>query len=52
MAISESRLTTKKDPKNPIEIPNYCIELTPTKSEKDGVLFIFQKNSTIKIDKM
>ena len=43
-AITESRLNTKKTPKNPIEIPDYCIEHTPTKSEKDGALFMSKKN--------
>ena len=36
--ISESKLTTKKEPKNSFEIPDYCIEHTPTKSEKDGYI--------------
>ena len=38
IAITESRLTTKKDPKNSIEIPDYCKEHTPTKSEKGEAL--------------
>ena len=41
IGITESRLTTKKDPINPTAIRNYCIEHTPTKSEKgDGLLYI------------
>ena len=40
--ISESKLTTKKEPKNPFEIPDYCIEHTPTKSEKGG--YVSKKN--------
>ena len=43
-AITESRLTTTQDPKNSIEIPDYCIEHTSTKSEKAGALFYFSKN--------
>ena len=38
IGITESRLTTKKDPKSSVEIPEYCIEHTPKKSEKVGAL--------------
>ena len=34
IGITEIRLTTKKDLLNSIEIPNYNIECTPTKSDK------------------
>ena len=43
IAITESRLTTKKDPKNSIEISDYCIEYTPTKSEKGCALLYILK---------
>ena len=43
-AITESRLTTTQDPKYSIEIPDYYIEHTSTKSEKAGALFYFSKN--------
>ena len=36
--ITESRLATKKDPMNNINIPGYNIENTPTKSDKGGTL--------------
>ena len=38
IGITESRLTTKKDPINNINIPGYNIEHTPTKSGKSGAL--------------
>ena len=34
IGVMESRLTTKKDPMNNINIPGYNIEHTPTKSDK------------------
>ena len=40
IGITETRLTTKKDPVNSIEIPNYNIEHTPTESDK-GVAFLY-----------
>ena len=43
MAITESRLTTKKRPKDPIKVPDHCKEHTPTKSEKDGALLYISK---------
>ena len=43
ITITENRLTTKKDQKNSIEIPNYYIEHTSTKSEKDGALLYISK---------
>ena len=48
IAITESRLTTKTDPKNSVEIPNYCIEHTPTKSEKGGALLYISKELNYK----
>ena len=36
--ITETRLTTKKDTVNSIEIPNYNIEHTPTESDKGAPL--------------
>ena len=48
IAIAESRLTTKKDQKNYLEISNYCIEHTPTKSEKGGALLYISKEFNYK----
>ena len=48
MAITESRLTTKKRPKDPIKVPDYCKEHTPTKSEKDGALLYISKELNYK----
>ena len=52
IAITESRLTTKKDPKNFIEIPDYCIEYTATKSEKGGALLYISKEMNYKNSKI
>ena len=41
--ITKSRLTTKKDETNCIELSNYNIEHTPTKSEKGGALLFISK---------
>ena len=43
IGITETRLTTKKDPVNSIEIENYNIEHTPTKSDKGGALLYISK---------
>ena len=48
IAITESRLTTKKDQRNSFEISNYCIEHIPTKSEKGGVLLYISKELNYK----
>ena len=42
IGITETRLTTKKEPVNSIEIPNYNIEQTPTESDK-GASYTSQK---------
>ena len=47
IAITESRLTTKKDPKNSIEIPD-TVQNTPTKSEKGGALVYISKEFNYK----
>ena len=46
--ITETRLTTKKDPVNSIEIPNYNIEQTPTESDKGGALLYISKEINYK----
>ena len=38
IGITESRLTTKRDSMNDINIPGYSIEHTPTKSNKGGAV--------------
>ena len=43
IGITKSRLTTKKDETNSIELSNYNIEHTPTKSEKGGALLFISK---------
>ena len=43
IGIMESRLTTKKDPMNNINIPGYNLEHTPTKSDKGGALLCISK---------
>ena len=48
IAITESRLTTKKDQRNSFEISNYCIEHKPTKSEKGGALLYVSKELNYK----
>ena len=48
IGITETRLTTKKDPVNSIEIPNYNIEHTPTESEKGGALLYISKEINYK----
>ena len=46
--ISETQLTTKKEPVNSIEIPNYNIEQTPTESDKAGALLYISKEINYK----
>ena len=46
--ITESRLTTKKDPMNNINIPRYNIDHTPTKSDKGGTLLYISKELNYK----
>ena len=48
IGITETRLTTKKDPVNSIEIPNYNIEHTPTESDKGGALLYISKEINYK----
>ena len=48
IGITETRLTTKKDPVNSIEIPNYNIEHTPTESDKGGALHYISKEINYK----
>ena len=43
IGITETRLTTKKEPVNSIEVPNYNIEQTPTESDKGGALLYILK---------
>ena len=45
IGITETRLTTKKEPVNSIEIPNYNIEQTPTESDKGGALLYISKET-------
>ena len=46
--ITESRLTTKKDPMNNINISGYNTEHTPTKSNKVGALLYISKELNYK----
>ena len=48
VGITETRLTTKKDPVNSIEIPNYNIEHTPTESDKGEALLYISKEKNYK----
>ena len=48
IGITESRLITKRDPMNDINIPAYSIEHTPTKSNKGGVLLYISKDLNYK----
>ena len=43
IGITESRLTTKRDPMNDINIPCYSIEHTPTKSNEGGALLYISR---------
>ena len=46
--ITESRLTTKKDPMNDINIPGYNTDHTLTKSDKDGAFLYIWKDLNYK----
>ena len=48
VGIIESRLTTKKDEINSIELSNYNIEHTPTKYDEGGVLLFISKQLNYK----
>ena len=48
IGITETRLTTKKDPVNSIEIPNYNKEHTPAESDKGGALLYISKEMNYK----
>ena len=48
IGITETRLTTKKDPINNIDIPNYNIEHTPTESDKGGAFLYISKEINYK----
>ena len=48
IGITESRLTTKRDPMNDINISGYSIEHTPTKSNKGGALLYISKDLNCK----
>ena len=48
IGITESRLTTKKEPVNSIGIPNYNIEQTPTGSDKGRALLYISKEINYK----
>ena len=48
IGITETRLTTKKDPVNSIEIPNYNKEHTPAESDKGGALLYISKEINYK----
>ena len=48
IGITETRLTTKKEPVNSIEIPNYNIEQTPKESDKGGALLYISKEINYK----
>ena len=43
IGITETQLTTKKEPVNSSEIPNYNIEQSPTESDKGGALLYISK---------
>ena len=49
VGITESRLTTKRDPMNDISIPGYSNEHTPTKSDKGGALLYISKDLMTKV---
>ena len=46
--ITESRLTTKRNPSNDINLPGYSIGDTPTNSNKGGALFYISKDLNYK----
>ena len=48
IGITESRLTTKRDPINDINLPGYSTGHTPTKSNKDGALLYISKDLNYK----
>ena len=48
IGITESRLTSKKGEINSIELSNYNIEHTPTKSDKGGALLFISKHLNYK----
>ena len=48
IGITEIRLTTKKDPVNSIQVPNYNTEHTPTESDKGGALLYISKEINYK----
>ena len=48
IGITETRLTTKKDSVNSIELPNYNIEHTPTESDEGGALLYISKEINYK----
>ena len=48
IGITETQLTTKKEPVNSIEIPNYNIEQTSTESDKGGALLHISKEINYK----
>ena len=48
VGITKSRLTTKKDEINSIELSNYNIEHTPTKYDEGGVLLFISKQLNYK----
>ena len=48
IGITESKLTTKKEPVNGIGIPNYNIEQTPTEPDKGGALLYIYKEINYK----
>ena len=48
IGITETRLTTKKEPVNSTEIPNYNIEQTSTESDKGGALLYISKEINYK----
>ena len=48
IGITETRLTTKKDPVNSTEIPDYNIEHTPTESDKGGAFLYISKKINYK----
>ena len=48
ITVTESRLTTKRDPMNHINIPGYSIEHMPTKPNKGGALLYISKDLNYK----
>ena len=49
IGITETRLTTKKDPVNSTEISKYNIEHNPTESDKDEALLYISKQINKKL---